>query len=150
MKISTSEVTFLFRSDAMYFNLTFALISRHVTIPQGYLFYSARLFLFRKAIFSVLFRKAICSIPQGYLFYSARLYVNVLFREAIYHVSVVRSPRLRLVFHSLYVWGDCKLPHICIHPAHEPVLLFTSALSRWSHHLVLSWPGCTLSDRCLQ
>ena len=34
------------------------------------------------------------------------------------------------IFHSLYVWGDCKSLHICIHPAHEPVLLFTSALSR--------------------
>ena len=130
MKISISEVTFLFRSDAIYFNLTFALISRHVTVPQGYICSARLYFLFYSARLSVLFRKAICSIPQGYLFYSARLSVHVLFREAIYHVSVVRSPRLRLVFHSLYVWGDCKSLHICIHPAHEPVLLFTSALSR--------------------
>ena len=101
-------------------------------VPRGYLF-SERLSIFRKAICSARLsvpQGYICSarlsIPRGYLF-SERLSI---FREAIYHVSVVRSPRLRLEFHSLYVWGDCKSLHICIHPAHEPVLLFTSALSR--------------------
>jgi hypothetical protein len=100
---------FLFlKSHFLYDLISFHRSARLYFVPQGY---SARL--------SVLFRKAICSIPRGYLFYE-RLSI---FREAIYHVSVVRSLRSRLYFHSLYVWGDCKSLHICIHPAHEPVLL---------------------------
>ena len=113
-KISISEVTFLYR-------MLLISISQCSDLTSFPFHRSARLYF-------VLFRKAICSIPQGYLSYSARL--SVLFREAICsfprgYLSRFRCPFTSCTtdFHSLYVWGDCKSLHICIHPAHEPVLL---------------------------
>ena len=106
-KISISEVTFLYRM--LLISISQLLWSHIISISP-----------FRKAIFR--------SIPQGYLSYSARL--SVLFREAICsfprgYLSRFRCPFTSCTtdFHSLYVWGDCKSLHICIHPAHEPVLL---------------------------
>ena len=129
---------------------------------KGYLFYSVPqgyLFRFCSARLSVQIYSARLSIPQGYLlrkdFCSARRSVLIFSVRPSFLYSARRSvpsvPSVLLGYLlSLYVWGDSKLPHICIHPAHELIKYISSALSRWCHHQVPSWPGCTLSDRCLQ
>ena len=94
-------------------------------VPQGYQqIYSARLsvpqgYLLRKDFFS-----ARISVPQGdLLIFSVRPSIHYSVRRSV--PSVLSGYLL-----SLDVWGDSKLPHICIHPAHELIKYISSTLSR--------------------